>query len=192
MYLLLCISVNIGVVHRERAWLLTQALSLYIEREWFLRSDMVFVQRKGMAFRVRHGLCTETGHGLLVQAWSFYTTQSSTVMFSFLPGFPPLLLFSQNLLNAVDLNYYIRILRPSADWVIISVFGNLCKHIKLKGALWLRAHENPSAHVQGGHFFYFHFPRLFPDFSLTSNNFPWLLDVALWQNRRSSSWPEKW
>ena len=33
-YLLLCISVNIRVVYRERAWLLNQALSLYIERAW--------------------------------------------------------------------------------------------------------------------------------------------------------------
>ena len=83
MYLLLCISVNIRVVYRERAWLLGKALSLYIERAWFLRSGMVFVQRKGMAFRVGHGLCTEKGQGLLVQAWSFYTIQSPTVMFSF-------------------------------------------------------------------------------------------------------------
>ena len=43
---------------------------------------MVFVQRKGMAFRVRHGRCTKKEHGLLAQAWSFYTIQSSTVMFS--------------------------------------------------------------------------------------------------------------
>ena len=54
----LCISVSIRVVYKERAWLLRQALSLYIERAWFLRS--------GMVFRVRHGLCTEKGHGLLV------------------------------------------------------------------------------------------------------------------------------
>ena len=37
-----------------------------------------------MVFRVGHGLCTEKGQGLLVQAWSFYTIQSPTVMFSFL------------------------------------------------------------------------------------------------------------
>ena len=64
MYLLLCISVNIRVVYREKAWLLGQALSLYIEKAWFLRSGMVFIQRKGIAFRVRHSLCTEKGHGL--------------------------------------------------------------------------------------------------------------------------------
>ena len=64
MYLLLCMSVNIRVLYRERAWLLSQALSLYIEKAWFSRSGIVFVQRKGMAFRVRHGLCKEKGHGL--------------------------------------------------------------------------------------------------------------------------------
>ena len=64
MYLLLCISVNVRMVYREKAWLLSQALSLYIERAWFLRSDMVFVQRKDMALKLRHGLCTEKGHGL--------------------------------------------------------------------------------------------------------------------------------
>ena len=65
-FMYLCISVNIRVMYRERAWLLSQALSLHIERAWFLRSGMVFIQRKSMAFRVRHGLCTEKGHGLLV------------------------------------------------------------------------------------------------------------------------------
>ena len=89
MYLLLCTSVNIRVMYRERAWLLSQALSLYMERAWLLRSGMVFIQRKCMAFDVRHGLCTEKEHGLLVQAWSFYAIQSSTVMFSFFTVWVP-------------------------------------------------------------------------------------------------------
>ena len=47
------------------------------------KSGIVFVHKKVTAVKVRHGLCTEKGHGLSVQAWSSYTTQSSTVMFSF-------------------------------------------------------------------------------------------------------------
>ena len=55
------------VVYRERAWLLSQALSLNIERTWFLRSGMykgrewplgsgmVLVQRMDMAYWFRHG-----------------------------------------------------------------------------------------------------------------------------------------
>ena len=90
MYLLLCQSVDINVVYRERAWLLSQALSLYIERTWFLRSGMVFVQRKDMAFRVRHGLCTEKGHGLLVWHGPFTPLSPPQLCSLFsLSGFPP-------------------------------------------------------------------------------------------------------
>ena len=76
MYLLLYISVNIRVVYRERAWLLGQALSLYIERAWLLRSGMVFAQRKGVAYKCRHGPFTPFNPPQLCSLFS-------------LSGFPP-------------------------------------------------------------------------------------------------------
>ena len=111
MYLLLCISVTIRVVYRERAWLLGQALSLYKERSsflgqasslykeraWPLGSGMVLVQRKGMAYLFRHGLFTPFNPPQLCSLFStvwvltmITVCQASSVLFqwhsSFLGG----------------------------------------------------------------------------------------------------------
>ena len=44
---------------------------------------LILCIKKGHGLTVRHDLCTEEGHGLLVQAWSMYITQSSTVALFF-------------------------------------------------------------------------------------------------------------